>query len=840
MLGWDICYFPNRMNLRKCLPLLFLMAFLPSLSNAQQRTYASSEITLLLQKAKCFGSVLYIAAHPDDENTRLLSWLSNEDKMRTAYLSLTRGEGGQNLIGSEQGYLLGMIRTQELLNARRIDGAEQFFSRAVDFGYTKYHQEALTKWDEQKTLSDVVWVIRRFQPDVIITRFPTSGEGQHGQHTASAMLAEMAFKAAGDKKKFPEQLQFVQTWKAKRLLWNTYKFGEVNTTNEGQFKIETGQYNPLLGQGYGEMAAESRSQHKSQGFGVPLQRGSNVEYFKLILGEPLNKSLFDNIDTTAKRVKGSDLYSLRLQEAIDSYSEKEPWTIVPKLIEAYNAIETFENPTWKQQKKKDLETLIIACSGLWFEATGNTFSASKKTDIKVTGSAINRSPLKIKLEKIDYANSARIDVKKDLKNNDLVIQEGSIRIPEFIPYTTPYWLKDQQQTDGALLSAEKQEYVPVGLAEMNWLLADFTFMIEGRKFIFTKPVAYKWTDPIHGERYRLVEVLPDVTMNFEHELLVFNDTASQKVNVRIKAWKDNYNLRLRLLGDEKWRVTPEFLSFDTVRAGEEYDKEFTIKPLSASSGTSDLRATMQWEIYKSNKSIERVDYPHIPVQTALKDAHCKLLKVDAKVKGKNIGYVKGAGDEVPQCLRRLGCHVTMLDNESIADDDLSAFDAIVIGVRAYNTDPELLNLSRPLFRYVEQGGTLISQYNTNNFLGSLNTQIGPYPFGISKNRTTDENAEVNFDLPKHDVLNTPNKISKDDFRGWVQERGLYYAEKVDKRYDQPLSMADSGESPSKGSLLITQYGKGYYVYTGLAFFRELPAGVPGAYRLFANLLSLGK
>lgn len=828
--------------MRKSFLTLTLLYFLGhSCIQAQQRSYASSEIMNMLQKANVFGSVLYIAAHPDDENTRLMAWLAKEKKMRTAYLSVTRGEGGQNLIGDEKGDLLGMIRTQELLAARRIDGAEQFFTSAVDFGYSKNPEETLQKWDKKKVLGDMVWVIRTMRPDVIITRFPTTGEGGHGHHTASAILAEEAFKAAGDSRKYPEQLNQVKTWKAKRLVWNTFNFGETNTTADSQIKIDIGAYNTLFGKGYGELAAESRSQHKSQGFGVPLQRGSLTEYFKFIVGSPANKSLFEGIDTTASRSKGYQIYSLKIGEVIKKYNATKPAASVPALIEAYTALDGLEDAYWKTQKKKEVEELIIACSGLWFETSAKEYAAAKGDQLVVNTYAINRSDLAIRFEKVDLLNNARQEIKKDLANNELFSLEGKVKVPDFLPYSSPYWLK-QQQTDGALFSAEKKEYVPIGVPEVNWTFADFTFVIEGKKFVFTRPINYKWTDPIIGERYRALEILPEVTASFTEQTCFFSDTATHKVKVKLSAWRKNSNVRLRLLAPEGWQISPEFIAYDSVAKGKEYIATFNVKPLknvSDNPSESTLRATVQWQDFKTNKSLIHISHSHIPIQTLLKDAEMKLIQAKVAISGKNLGYIPGAGDELPACLKQIGYTVTVLDNDALDNVDLSTFDAIISGVRAYNTNESLPLYREKLMNYIQNGGNYIVQYNTNNFLSAVKDDIGPYPFKITRDRVTDETAKVNMDVPTHAIFNIPNKITEKDFEHWVQERGIYFAGNWDKRYETPISMNDPTESLNRGSVLVTKYGKGYFIYTGLAFFRELPAGVPGAYRLLANMLSIG-
>jgi LmbE family N-acetylglucosaminyl deacetylase len=361
----------HQLKLMKRLLLAVFGAALYFSSFAQ--TYSTSaDIYLGLKKLNVLGSVLYIAAHPDDENTRLLTYFSKDRLYRTGYLSLTRGDGGQNLIGDEQGIELGLIRTQELLSARRIDGAEQFFSRAFDFGFSKTPQETFTKWDKEKILSDVVWVIRQFQPDVILTRFPTTGEGGHGHHTASAILANEAFNAAADPSRFPEQLKYVQPWQPKRILWNGFNFGgNANTANNDLFHFDVGGYNPVLGKSYGEISADSRSQHKSQGFGIARSRGEAMEYFKSTGGSAPVNDLFEDVDVTWKRVKGGEKVQQLINSVLATFDFMQPQKSVPQLVEIYKTLNTLTPSYWRDQKIKEVKNLIEGASGLWIEGFTN-------------------------------------------------------------------------------------------------------------------------------------------------------------------------------------------------------------------------------------------------------------------------------------------------------------------------------------------------------------------------------------------------------------------------------------------------------------------------------------
>jgi LmbE family N-acetylglucosaminyl deacetylase len=816
---------------------IFLISF--SCGFAQLPSLSSGEIYQKLKKAQTFGTVLYIAAHPDDENTRLLSWFSNQKHFRTAYLSLTRGEGGQNLIGDEQGDLLGMIRTQELLEARKIDGAEQYFTSAVDFGYSKTPEETLQKWNKQKVLSDMVYVIRKVRPDIIITRFPTTGEGGHGHHTASAILAKEAFEIADNPRKFKEQLDQVQVWQPKYMFWNTFKFSSTNTTSEDQMHFDIGKYDGLLGKNMGEIASESRSMHKSQGFGVAPQRGQIMEYFQQTGGKKLrdDEDMFHELITTPARIEGNEMYALYIQKAIDEFDFNQPHTIIQHLLDAYKNLDGLQDSQWKTQKRKELEELIIACSGLWFDATTPRFYTTKSPLCKIKVEVIKRSPVPIKIEKIELINNKRVEIKDTLANNVLFSKDIEVVMPDYIPFSSPYWL-NANQSDGKLLSANKQEFVPVGVPEYNWIYTDFTFNIAGTVFNFTYPVRHKWVDPTIGERYRTLQLLPDVTANFVNDNVVVVPGENPKVKVKVNSWTKNANVKVRVLAGKYFEMEPEFYSFDTLGLGDEETVTFTLKPLKKDQVKPDsLKLTIQWGINKSNKSYEEVNYAHFQPQSRLKDAYLYVFPTNIKMAKTNIAYVEGAGDKVDDCLINVGYNVTKLTPEELSTSDLSQYNAIILGIRAFNTYPKLINCRPQLMKYIQDGGNVIVQYNTNNFLGELNQFIGPYPFKITRNRVTDEKAKVILNEKNVSILSKPNFITEKDFEGWVQERGVYFAGEIDKNYQTPISFQGDEQNTENGSLIIAKYGKGNFIYTGISFFRQLPAGVPGAYRIMANLIA---
>jgi LmbE family N-acetylglucosaminyl deacetylase len=779
-----------------------------------------------LKKLNVLGSVLYVAAHPDDENTKLLSYLSQEKHYRTGYLSLTRGDGGQNLLGNEQGEQLGLIRTQELLAARRIDGAEQFFTRANDFGFSKGPAETLKFWDKDKVLGDVVWVIRKFRPDVIICRFPTTGEGGHGNHTASAILAQEAFTAAADPRRYPEQLQYVQPWQAKRLLWNTFNFGGLNTTAPDQFKIDIGGYNPLLGKGYGEIAAESRSNHKSQGMGAALQRGESFESFKIILGEAPKTDLFDDVNTTWARVRGGTTIDASLAIIQKSFDDNYPERSVPALVQLLNHIEKISDTYWKAQKTKDLKNLIAACAGLWFEAYATAPTYAVGDSIKVNSQILNRYNNKVKLNAVKTPVCVH-NLNQVIPANQLQVLNDNLLAAHI---TQPYWL-ETEHTQGNYVVSNQQD---VGNPEnSNLPTVSYEFVIEGKPIEFARRVMYKHVDPVHGEVYQPIEITPPVTANIDNQVYVFKDAQPQTVVIKMKSFvKGGGSITLNAQG---WRVTPAVIDFADKKKGEEWNESFTVTPAGPQTRSDRVKAVVTVKGKTYDLGLKRIRYEHIPAITLFPPAVTNFVKIDLHITGKNIGYITGAGDLIPDALRQLGYQVTILNENDIMKGDLSAYDAIVTGIRAYNVNDRLVVEQPKLMQYVKNGGNLIVQYNNNN--GLVVDNIGPYPFKVVNKRVTEEDAKVTITDPTNPVLNYPNKINGSDFDGWVQERGLYFVTDADPKYQTPLQMNDATEAPNNGSLLVTEYGKGRFVYTSLAFFRQLPAGVPGAYRLFINLLS---
>ncbi|MCY7349708.1 MAG: PIG-L family deacetylase [Cytophagaceae bacterium] len=813
-----------------------LLFFCLTAGFAQPRPLPPGEILLNLKKLNVVGSVLYVAAHPDDENTAMLAWLAKDRLVRTGYLSITRGDGGQNLIGPEQADLMGLIRTHELIEARKIDGPEQFFTRANDFGFSKSTEEALRLWDHEKVLGDVVWVVRKFRPDVIITRFPPDARAGHGQHSGSAVLAEEAFTAAADPKRFPEQLQYVQPWQAKRVVWNSYSpnFQSTKPSEGGFVSASIGDYNSLLAKTYLEIAAESRSMHKSQGMGSTKQRGQRVDYLLHKAGDPAQNELFDGIDLSWKRIKGGEIVQTTLQEAIASFRPENPAAVVPLLVQAWNQLGNLPDANWKAQKRTEIENLIIACAGLWFEANATDYATSGGDEVKISVSVVKRSEALVTLETLDFSGLANTEsLKAELKNNELVTKNFTLKLPANQPLTQPYWLAEKHEQGRFNVSDITLVGYPQKPADLQ---VAFTFNVAGTPLTLRQPISYKFTDPVKGELYRPLEVRPAVTVDLAEKVYVFADAQPKTVELLVKSARANQSGQVSLDVPTGWRVEPASQPFSLKDKYQETKMSFRVFPSAATSEVL-LKAIAKTADGLFSRGLLTIAYDHIPTLTLFPPSEAKMVKLDLKTRGRRIGYIAGAGDDVPAALRQIGYDVTLL-NEPEMNGDLARFDAIVVGVRAYNTE-ERLRFSQPrLLKYVENGGNLVVQYQTNIRL--VTKEIGPYPLTISRDRVTAEEAPITFLNPTHPVLNSPNKITQSDFAGWVQERGTYFGGTWDSHYEPILASQDPGEKAMEGGLLVASYGKGYFVYTGYGFFRQLPAGVPGAYRLFANLLSVGK
>ena len=823
------------------LTLLILLSFQILLAQKPQKV-TSAEIYNQIEKLNFLGSILYIAAHPDDENTRLISYLSNETKARTGYLSLTRGDGGQNLIGPQLRELLGVIRTQELIEARKIDGGEQFFSRANDFGFSKNPDETLQIWDKEKVLSDVVWAIRKFQPDVIINRFDHRTPGTtHGHHTSSAILSTESFSLTNNPSLFPNQLKLVKPWQPKRQFFNTSwwfygskeKFDAADKTN--LTTIQTGVYYPDLGKSNQEIAALSRSSHQSQGFGSTGSRGEDAEYLELINGESLKdkSNIFEGIDTSWNRVKGGKPIGDLITEITSKYDFTNPSASIPNLVKAYQMIQSLDEEHWKAVKSEELKKIITACSGLYLEAVAQNQEATPGSIVDLKLEAINRSAVSIQLVSVETLPEQKTTVQnKDLKNNILENINLNLQLPTTIEYTQPYWLKEKGTVGMYTVNDQKNIGVPDIIREVKVI---FNMKINGVEIPFDRTVVYKYNDNVKGEMYNYLDIVPEVTTSILDKVSLFNTGSHKSIAVKIKSGKDNIKGDLQLDLPENWIVFPKSIPFILDKKGTEKIVYFDVTPPKEPSEViAKSIAVIDNKIYKTDQVI--IDYSHITKQQVLAPAESKFIKLDLKINNQKIGYIMGAGDEIPESLTQMGYTVTLLNPDEISPEKLAPFDVIITGIRAYNTVQVLSNKQKILFDFVKGGKTMLVQYNTPDLNPDL--EIAPYPLKMSRDRVTEEDAKVKFLAPNHPILNYPNKISTTDFEGWTQEQGLYYPSEYDKAFTPILSSNDKGETPKNGALLVAPYGKGYYIYTGLSLFRELPSGVSGAYRLLSNMISL--
>ena len=821
--------------------LIFLSGI--SASYAQQPQKPSSvEIYNQIKKLNFLGSVLYLAAHPDDENTRLISYLANEMNARTGYLSLTRGDGGQNLIGPQLRELLGVIRTQELIEARKIDGGEQFFSRANDFGFSKNPDETLEIWDKDKVLADVVWTIRKFQPDVIINRFDHRSPGTtHGHHTSSAMLSVESFNLTNDAKIYPEQLKFVKPWQVKRQFFNPswWFYGsqeKFDAANKSKFtKLETGVYYTGIGKSNQEIAALSRSRHQSQGFGSTGVRGEETEYLELINGEnPKERNnLFDGIDTTWNRVKNGKPVGELIAKIIEKYDFSNPAASLPDLVKAYTMMEALEDDHWKSVKSAAIKNIIASCSGLYLEAVASEQEATPGSTVQLNLEAINRSAVEMQLASVTTLPDNKTTTQNSiLKNNTDQKINLQLQLPDNIEYTQPYWLKEKAGVGMYTVSNQENIGIPDIIREVKVI---FNIKINGITIPFERTVVYKYNDGVKGEMYNFLDIVPEVTTSVLEKVLLFGSTKSKMIPVKVRAGKDTVKGNLQLELPKNWIVSPSQIPFVLEKKGNEQTFYFEVTPpVNPEEATAKSIAIVDNKRF--NKDVTLIDFNHITKQMVLKSAESKCIRIDLKTSGDAIGYIMGAGDEVPESLTQMGYKVTILKPEEITPEKLDSFSTVITGIRAYNTVNALANKQNILFNFVKSGKNMIVQYNTPHSL--ITDKIAPYPLKLSNDRVTEENAKITFLAPNHPVLNTPNKITTKDFQGWTQEQGLYYPNEYNAAFTPILSSNDKGESAKNGALLVAPYGKGYYIYTGLSFFRELPEGVAGAYRLLSNIISL--
>ena len=824
------------MSIKKFFLVLFFGCFSNHIFSQSNNFYSSSNISSMLEILDVFGKVLYVAAHPDDENTRLIAYLANEKKYETAYLSATRGGGGQNFLGTHLKDNLGLIRTQELLEARKIDGGQQFFTSAVDFGYSKEPVETLNFWNEEKILSDFVWIIRKFRPDIIITRFNQTPYITHGHHTASTILAEKAFNLSGDPDAFPEQLKYVKTWQSQRLLWNTSRrfFNLKEEDIEKMLKIDVGVYNNKIGKSYNEIASESRSMHKSQAFGALRRRGSEEELIVYSQGKKAENDIMEGVITSWDRVKPNDELKSYLKKAKDSFNINKPYEIIDYLSLAHRELNRVIDRDWRVIKKNEIKNLIKASSGLFFEALSNVELASNGEEIKIKFDIINRSPYPIKLEKIQLDKTEYI-INDSLENNILLSVEKNFKISTESEVSEKYWLKNPSEFGSYNIDDQRLIGDPDNKPTLE---AKFVFRINGQQISYNSPIIYKINSPINGDEYRPFNIGNPIYLNPLNNLEYYVNTNKKKLKVEVISGANDVKARIYLEVSDGTKVEPEFYDIEFKNKDERKTLSFdvTLPGNKNSINKVSYKAKVEGDIL--SRGIDKIIYSHISHQTRFPKSDVSLIKFNLNIKAKNIAYLMGSGDKVPESLSLVGYNVDLFEKKDINAEKLKNYDALIIGVRAFNSDKSLFDIKPQLMNFMESGGNVIVQYNTSRNLDV--NKFSPYSFQLSRNRVSQENAPVRIINSKHPALNYPNKITLDDFNGWVQERGLYFPNSWSQEYETIISSNDEGEKPNNGGILISKVGEGYFVYTSYSWFRQLPAGVSGAYKIFSNLISLGK
>lgn len=800
------------------------------------QTKSSSELFHQLEKLGNTSSILYMAAHPDDENTRLISYFENHLHARVAYLSLTRGGGGQNLIGTEIGDAIGVLRTQELLQARSIDGGEQFFTRAVDFGYSKSAEESFEKWGREAILADAVWVIRKFRPDVIVTRFPPTNYAGHGHHEASAIIANEAFELAADPTAFPEQLEYVDPWQTTRLYFNSSTWWNKDLQQKAKgsddyVTINVGEYNPLLGITYAQIAAKSRSQHKSQGFGTDFPYGNQIEYLQYVKGDKADPDagILDGIQTNWEKLSAGEI-SDEIDRIQANFNFKNPAQMVPELISLKHNIDEISGGALLDYKKKELDKLIVDCLGVDIELNTKSGFSTRGKNVVARLDIANTSEFPLGIESTD-CGSLEFENTQTLVQNDLFSEEFEFKIPTDAAISNPYWLNKPYDALYDVSNYDllgKPENDPAVTCQIN-------FTYENTAIPVDIPLVHKEVDPADAVIFNPFYIVPDLGFTFDENVLIAPDQSERVVNATIKNYGENFKGEIELVVPEDWKATPQKVAVSIAGGGD------VLVSFGVSRDANALNGTATFKVLSENNGtgyeVQEIEYPHIPRQVIIREAELNLVPVPLERGGvEKIGYIEGPGDDVAKYLGAAGYDVTVLsENQLKSVESLREYDAIVTGIRAFNTREELGFANDVLNEYVAEGGTWVVQYNTSR--GLKTEDIGPYPFEITRERVTDENAEARFINPAHPILNYPNKISPADFDNWVQERGLYFAADWDAAFEPIISWNDPEEPPRNGGLIIASHGKGHFIYTGISFFRELPAGVPGAYKLLSNIIA---
>ncbi len=775
-----------------------------------------------LKRLNTSASALMIGAHPDDEDTALLAYLARGENARTAYLSLTRGDGGQNIIGPELGEALGVIRTEELLQARRLDGAEQFFTRAYDYGFSKTLAEAKAKWDEKVILCDVVRVIRSFRPLVVIAQFNGTPTDGHGQHQYAGYITPLAVKAAAD----PEQCKSAET------TWTVKKFYVRHRgSGEPTLRINTGKYDPVLGRSYFEIAMHARSQHRSQEQGVLELKGdqfSNLALVSRVDGEKVGDAgIFDGVDISVSESSDPN-YDLWKPALLTS---SQAALLRKRIFDEHLKNALLRAAAIRVDVLADRETVVAGDS---FPVAVSLFTPSP-ADVKVLDVQFNLPYTKT----LDPPPSGQTQFRREVAN---VSNHYTLKVPTAMGPTIPYWLQaprngDLFQPNLAIRPYDDPASRPFDDPAAYALVA---LEVSGERFTVKKPVEYRYADDIRGEIRRELNVVPKIAVAPDQNLLILSTRAKQLTPEISIALTNNVSGpasgKLKLVLPLGWTSSPAEADFAMARKGESISVKFTVSiPRTTRANSFEIKPQAIHSDEVFSQTMQTIAYEHIQTHRIYRPARVDVKLIDVQAAPVKVGYIRGSGDRVPEAIQQLGLTVTEIDKGTLASGGLSKFDTIVVGIRAYQVRPDLVANNQRLLDFAKNGGTLIVQYQLPATYAQQN--LTPFPTQMGP-RVVDENAPVTIAEPAHSVFNFPNKITAEDFKGWVQERNLYNFVQMDPKYIGLLEAHDAGDPENKGGLVIADIGKGKYVYCSYSLFRQLPAGVPGAYRLLANLLSL--
>lgn len=865
---------------------LAILSFFPGLIlpvNAQVRpVYDMGAIGLgqALKRLQTTASVMHTGAHPDDEDSGLLAYLARHDSARTVYLSLTRGDGGQNVIGSELFESLGVIRTEELLQARRLDGGEQMFTRAMDYGFSKKLEEAKKFWDEKVILKDMVRAIRTVRPMVVISRFSGTPADGHGQHQFAGYLTPLAVKAAADPNQFPELIgDGYWPWRVKKL-YVSRGFSQTGS-NDGFLTLNTGDYDSLIGRSYFEIAMEGRSQHRTQEQGVLQLRGRQTSALRLVESTVTKiekeSSVFDGVDISISGIAGltgnsEDPFKQKLtalqqtaELALKNFEPLTPQKIVPTLVKGYQQAVDAEwstrNPDSKRLlkvKQAEFVKAIMMAGGIVVDALNDTETMvpGESTNVAVRVFAPESAGVKVKGIKLRTPNGWTTETSSEPQP-----QPGSAFRPRredgiaasFFKVvsgasnkaTEPYWLESQRQ--GALFDWDHVDKQVLGQPFQPPLIsAEAILEIDGVEIPVEKEVEYRYADDVRGEIRRRVDLVPELSVSLDQKLLILQQSSKPQTRRIVMTVTNNSakpihisSAGLNIVGPEQidWKYSADSRAFELKTKGEKKSVALDVTiPPKTKPGSYYLYAQVMVGEGLFTQEMNTIAYPHIQTHRFYTRAEAQVKVLDLKVAPVNVGYIMGSGDKVPEAIRRMGLNVTMLNDNDLASGNLAQFDCIVVGIRASQTRPDFVANNNRLLDYVKNGGTLIVQYQQGDY---TQRNLTPFPAKIGP-RVVDENAKISILQPNHPVFNYPNKIGDDDWKDWVQERNLYCFTEFDKQYVPLLESHDEGEPASDGGMVYADIGKGRYVYTAYSWFRQLPAGNPGAYRIFANMLSLAK